>query len=63
MDCDLLTAEQLAARLGVKPRTVKAWLQAGLIPAIRLTPKVIRFDLDKVVSALEQRQTIAETAK
>ena len=45
MDHDLLTAEQLAERLGVKPRTVKEWLRAGLIPAARLTPKVIRYDL------------------
>ena len=56
MNNELLTAEQLAARLSVKPRTVKAWLQAGLIPATRLTSKVIRFDLDDVVAALKSRQ-------
>ena len=56
MDNDLLTAEQLAERLGVKPRTVKVWLRAGLIPATRLTPKVIRYDLEQVVTVLKQRQ-------
>ena len=56
MDNDLLTAEQLAERLGVKPRTVKEWLRAGLIPATRLTPKVIRYDLEQVVTVLKQRQ-------
>lgn len=53
---DLLTGEQLAERLGVKPRTVKQWLHAGFIPAIRLTPKVIRYNLDNVVEALQERQ-------
>jgi len=56
MDHDFLTAKQLAERLGVKPRTVQEWLRAGLIPATRLTPKVIRYDLDQVVAALNQRQ-------
>ena len=56
MNHDLLTAEQLAERLGVKPRTVRAWLRTGLIPASRLTRKVIRYDLGQVVAALKQRQ-------
>lgn len=53
---DLLTAEQLADRLRVKPGTVKRWHREGRIPAIRLTPKVLRFDLEEVVSMLTQRQ-------
>ena len=56
MSDDLLTAEQLAKRLGISPRTVKGWLQAGHIPATRLTPKVIRYELDDVVAALKERQ-------
>jgi excisionase family DNA binding protein len=56
MDHDLLTAEQLAERLGVKPRTIREWFRAGLIPASRLTRKVIRYDFGQVVTALEQRQ-------
>ena len=57
MENDLLTAEQLADRLGVQPRTVSHWLRAGLIPAKRLTPKVIRYSLDDVVASLQARQT------
>jgi predicted site-specific integrase-resolvase len=53
----LLNSEQLASRLGVKPRTVQQWQQDGLIPAIRLTPKVIRYDLHEVVASLQERQT------
>ena len=55
---DLLTAKQLAIRLGVSPRTVNTWQCAGKIPVIRLTPKVLRYDLKKVVTALEQRQEV-----
>ena len=57
MENDLLTADQLADRLGVKPRTIREWSRAGLIPAKRLTPKVIRYSLDDVVESLQQRQT------
>ena len=53
---DLLTADQLADRIAVKPRTVRDWTRAGLIPAVRLTRKVIRYDFDEVVAALEERQ-------
>ncbi len=56
MENDLLTAEQLADRLAVKPRTVREWFRAGLIPATRLSPKVIRYSLDDVVAALEEHQ-------
>ena len=56
MENDLLTAEQLADRLAVKPRTIREWFRAGLIPATRLSPKVIRYNLDDVVKALKERQ-------
>ena len=56
MEEDLLTAEQLADRLGVKPGTIRNWFRAGLIPAIRLSPKVIRFNLVEVVGSLQERQ-------
>ena len=56
MEQDLMTADQLAQRLGVKPSTVKSWLRAGLIPASRLTSKVIRYDMKEVVTALEERE-------
>ena len=48
----LLTAKELAARLKVKPSTVREWMRRGVIPAIKLTPKVVRFDLDQVVESM-----------
>lgn len=55
---ELLTAEELAKRLRVSPETVKAWTRRGLIPSLRLSPKVIRYNADEVMRALS-----ATTAK
>jgi len=52
---DLLTAEELGQRLRVQPSTIKRWSQEGMIPALRLTGKVIRFDFAEVVQALRSR--------
>ncbi len=55
MDDNLLTADELATRLGVKAGTVKRWGRDGWIPVIRLTPKIIRFSLENVINALTER--------
>ena len=52
----LLTADELAERLRVQPGTVRQWSRAGRIPAVRLSPKVVRYDLAAVIEALTQRQ-------
>jgi excisionase family DNA binding protein len=54
----LLTAAELAARLGVKPETILRWHRGGKIPARRLSHKVLRFNLAHVVAALESRQSL-----
>jgi excisionase family DNA binding protein len=51
---DLLTAVELADRLRVKPETVLAWHRSGRIPSIRLSHKVLRFNLADVVAALKR---------
>jgi len=51
---DLLTATELAERLRVKPSTVLGWQRAGRIPAIRLSHKILRFNLGEVVAALKR---------
>ena len=55
MTDDLLTADELAKRLRVQPSTVKIWARMGRIPAVRVLPKVVRFDLDEVVRAIRER--------
>ena len=53
---ELLTAEEVAQRLRIQPETVRTWARQGLIPAIRLSPKVVRYDLAAVVNAMTTRQ-------
>jgi excisionase family DNA binding protein len=59
----LLTADELAARLRVKPTTVFDWYRTGRIPARKLSHKVLRFDLAEVVAALESRHENRQTGK
>jgi len=49
---NLITANELADQLRVTPETIKIWARQGLIPRVRLTPKVIRFDPSAVQAAL-----------
>lgn len=50
----LLTASELAHRLRLRPDTVKQWTREGILPAIRITGKVIRYDLAEVRGALKR---------
>ena len=54
---DLITAEELGARLRLKPDTVILWARQGRIPVRRLSRKVVRFRLPEVVAALEAATT------
>jgi excisionase family DNA binding protein len=47
-----LTAEELADKLRVRPRTVKDWARKNRIPAIRLGYKTVRFDPQAVAAAI-----------
>ena len=49
---EFLTARQLAAILQVSERTVQRLAREGRIPAIRITPRIIRFHLQAVCHAL-----------
>lgn len=51
----LITAEQLAEELSLRPGTIKRWVHEGIIPCLRLSGKVVRFDPDEVERALKQR--------
>lgn len=50
-----LTAAELAARLRLRPDTIRLWTREGIIPAIRVTGKVVRYDEDEVERALRDR--------
>lgn len=51
----LVTAEQLAEYLSLRPGTIRRWMRAGIIPCLKLSGKVIRFDLDEVNAALHRQ--------
>ncbi len=52
MHVELVTTRELAKRLCVTPETVRAWARRGLIPSIRVSPKVVRYDPGAVIRAL-----------
>ena len=52
MSRKLLTAEQLARELKVGVETIDDWGRRHLIPRLKISPKIIRFDRDAVLSAL-----------
>jgi predicted site-specific integrase-resolvase len=56
-----LTAEQLAQELSLKPATIKRWAQEKIIPCLRLSAKVVRFDPIEVENALKKRAKENET--
>ena len=52
---ELLKTIDLARRLQVRPNTIRRWVRRGLIPVLRVSPKVMRFDLAAVLHALQDR--------
>ncbi len=52
---DFLTADELARRLNLKASTIRRWAQDGIIPCLKLSAKVIRFDPEEVERALRER--------
>jgi predicted site-specific integrase-resolvase len=54
-DAELLTANLLAERLHIRPRTVQAWARMGLIPTVKLSAKVVRFEWQAVLTTLREK--------
>lgn len=50
---EFLTARQLASVLQVSESTVRRLAREGKIPSVRLTPRLIRFNLKAVYKALD----------
>jgi excisionase family DNA binding protein len=51
---EYLTARQLAEHLQVSEATVRRLRQRGLIPAVRLTDRLVRYNLKDVRAALSR---------
>lgn len=63
MNDELITAEELGKRLRIRPATIRLWTRDGIVPAIRITGKVIRYDAVEVVAALRLRANQAIDAR
>lgn len=50
---EFVTARQLAAFLQVSESTVRRLAREGRIPSVRLTPRLVRFNLKAVCRALD----------
>lgn len=50
---EFLTARQLAGVLQVSESTVRRLARDGRIPSVRLTPRILRFNLKSVYRALD----------
>ncbi len=50
----LITAEQLADRLGISERRVRELARAGRIPEVRISERVRRFEWAEVLEALRE---------
>jgi excisionase family DNA binding protein len=46
----LLTKRELANTLKVTTRTIETWVASGRIPAIRISPRCVRFELGAVLN-------------
>jgi len=51
----LLTAREVAERLGVRPGTVYSWISRGVIPHVRLSARLSRIPEDELDKWLAER--------
>lgn len=51
---ELLTKEELAAKLKLTPRTIQSYVDSRRIPFLRLSPRCLRFKLCDVIAAFEK---------
>lgn len=58
----LLTVDEVAAWLQVKPRTIYQWVHEGYIPVIKLG-SLVRFDQASILAWVKKRETPGRTRK
>jgi excisionase family DNA binding protein len=58
----LVTAQEVADRLGLAVSTVRWAAWAGKLPAIRMSPRCIRFDPDEIERYIDTHRTTTEAA-
>jgi hypothetical protein len=57
----IVDAAELADVLNVTPGTVRKWAHGGVIPCLQITPKVMRFELNRVIDSLRRKSSMQDT--
>lgn len=52
----LLDVKETAALFGVTENSLRGMIRHNLVPFIKLSPKIIRFDLNELESFIEKRK-------
>jgi excisionase family DNA binding protein len=50
-----INRKELAAQLGVSDRTIRNWQNQGLVPAVRIGKRTVRFCLSDVTAFLKRK--------
>ena len=58
----LITKSQLSKAIATSPRTIDSWRENGIIPFIKVRG-IVRFNLAKVLAALEARFEVHQTIR
>ncbi len=61
MNDQLINSRELARRLNVSVGTIRRWARDGVIPCVRPSRRVVRFDLADVQRAASLNHQSAET--
>lgn len=48
MENGLINAQDVATLMGVRLRTVRSWTERGLVPCIRLGPRLVRYRREEI---------------
>ncbi len=59
----LITVEEACRTLGVRDRTLRGWLAAGVLPCVRLSRRCIRIKLSELESYIASRSVPARGAR
>jgi hypothetical protein len=55
----LTTREGIAARYDASKRSVDRWVSQGILPVIRLSPRMVRFDVEACDEAIKRFERVA----